>query len=133
MLKNIRQIAKSATEKSADGKSADSGTKNVQSYSITDPTDKHRAQAVAVHDNATEVLELAKSDTSELVREASSRRCAQLLKDNADTRNTLESLAASHRELFFSIAAQSNEDALRTLALQKAETDADLLIIADKA
>jgi len=133
MLKNIRQIAKSATEKSADGKSADSGTKNVQSYSITDPTDKHRAQAVAVHDNATEVLELAKSDTSELVREASSRRCAQLFKDNADTRNTLESLAASHRELFFSIAAQSNEDALRTLALQKAETDADLLIIADKA
>jgi len=134
MLKNIRQIARSATEKSAaESKPSASTATEVQSYSVTDPIDKHRAQAVTTHNDVVDVLELAKSDASEMVREAASRRCAQLLKDNEDTRNTLTTLITDHRELFFSITAQSNDDSLRALALQKAETDADLLIIADKA
>lgn len=115
------------------GKNTNPSTGKVQQqYSITDPVEKHRAQAVATHDNVNDVIALAKSDPGELVREASARRCAQLLEDTSVNRETLLAMLPEHRSLFFSISTQSNSDSLRSFALDKAETDEDLLTIAAK-
>ena len=129
MLKNIRKIVASKSDSDKSGAEKKPGNKDeTPSYSINDSTDKHRAQAVSTHNTLDDVLELAKSDSSELVREAASRRCAQLMEDNDTSKGTLTSLLTNQRALFFSIAAQSNHDSLRHLALEKSETDADLLL-----
>ena len=134
MLKNIRQIGRSKNGK-ADSKVNDKSPAETVPPSITDPSEKIRAKAVSDHKNADTVLQLAISDGSEMVRHAASRRYAQLVTDTEAVRSTLLELHASvdHRALFFSVTALSNEESLRKLSLEKASTDDDLLIIADRA
>ncbi len=131
MLKNIREMV---GDKNA-GTSSDAPAKTQASASINDPSEKQRAKAVAVHEEAETVLQLAKTDQSEMVREAASRRYTQLLTDSESNRSTLESLyqSAEHRALFFAISAASSEQPLRLLSLEKAQTDADLLTITERA
>jgi len=130
MLKNIRQIGQG---KESSG--TDSGKNPDVPPSITDPSDKVRAKAVIAHNDEQAVLQLATTDNSEIVRDAATRRYSHLLKDTESTRQTLLDLhsSAENRVLFFSITALSNEESLRKLALEKASTDDELLIIADKA
>lgn len=133
MLKNIREIGRTKDQKATQ---KTSGAKPAQPpLSITDPSDKIRAKAVATHDDTDALLNLAKTDTSDIVREAATRRYAQLLKDTDSARQTLDELYATTdtRELFFAISALSNETSHRQLSLEKASGDDDLLIIADKA
>ena len=130
MLKNIRQIGRPK-----DSKEGSKPPVETTPPSITDPSEKIRAKAVAVHEDADAVLRLATTDKSEMVQHAAARRYAQLVKDTESVRSTLLQLhtSAEHRALFFSITALSNEESLRNLSLEKASTDDDLLIIADKA
>jgi len=130
MLKNIRQIGRPK-----DGKDDAISIADKEPPSITDPSEKIRAKAVVDHSDADTVLKLATSDSSELVRQTAYRRYAQLVTDTEAVRTTLLNLHTSteHRTLFFSITALSNEESLRQLSLEKASTDDDLLIIADKA
>ena len=130
MLKNIRQIGRPK-----DSKEGSKPPVETTPPSITDPSEKIRAKAVAVHEDADAVLRLATTDKSEMVQQAATRRYAQLVKDTESVRSTLLQLhtSAEHRALFFSITALSNEESLRNLSLEKASTDDDLLIIADKA
>lgn len=138
MLKNIRPLGNKKVGQSKEGKdgsSTDSGNKPDISPSITDPSEKVRAKAVIAHNDEQAVLQLATDDSSEMVRDAATRRYSHLLKDTESARQTLLNLhsSADNRALFFSITALSNEESLRQLALEKASTDDDLLIIADKA
>jgi len=134
MLKNIRQIGRSKNGK-ADSKANDKSPAETVPPSITDPSEKIRAKAVSEHKDADTVLQLATSDGSEMVRHAAGRRYAQLVTDTEAVRSTLLNLHTSvdHRALFFSVTALSNEESLRKLSLEKASTDDDLLIIADRA
>ena len=130
MLKNIRQIGRPK-----DGKEATASASKTVPPSITDTSEKNRTKAVSEHQDADTVLQLATSDDSQMVRQAAGRRYAQLVTDTETVRTTLLNLHSSsdHRALFFSITALSNEESLRKLSLEKASTDDDLLIIADKA
>ncbi len=130
MLKNIRQIGRTKDSKDSTASSTEAVV-----LTITDPSEKIRAKAVAEHKEADTVLGLATSDDSEMVRQAASRRYAQLVTDTESVRATLLDLhnKVEHRALFFSITALSAEESLRNLSLEKASTDDDLLIIADKA
>lgn len=132
MLKNIREMVRDKDDKQTADKSA---AKSEPLPSIDDPSEKLRAKAVAAHGDVDAVLQLAKSDDSLMVREAATRRYTQLATDTEEFRTTLDSLynTTEHRALFFSIAAASNEESFRVLSLEKAQTDEDLLIIADKA
>lgn len=132
MLKNIREKVRDKDNKVASDKAAD---QNTASASVNNSSEKLRAKAVAEHDNLDSLLQFARTDSSELVREAATRRYTQLTTDNEASRKTLESLyqSADDRALFFSITAASNQESLRQLSLEKAQSDDDLLIIAEKA
>ena len=131
MLKNIREKIRDKDDKVASDKPA---IKNEAAASINDSSEKLRARAVAEHDDLDSLLQITKTDNSTLVRDAATRRYTQLTADNDASRKTLESLyqSADTRALFFSITAASNEDSLRQLSLEKAQSDDDLLIIAEK-
>lgn len=132
MLKNIREmIGDKDSKPSSESPSVEKET----TASINDPSEKLRAKAVAAHGDLDAVLQLAKTDSSELVREAATRRYSQLLSDSDSVRNTLDNLyeSSDYRDLFFAVTAASNEEPLRLLSLEKAQTDNDLLIIAERA
>ncbi len=132
MLKNIKQmIGEKETKAVSDAPAARADSQ----ASINDPSEKLRAKAVADHGDLDAVMQLAKTDNSELVREAATRRYTQLLSDSEPARNTLNGLyeSAEHRTLFFAITAASNEESLCNLSLEKAQTEEDLLIIAERA
>ena len=132
MLKNIKQLRQSKSTSNA-GADSSSNTPSTPP-SITDPVDKRRALAAASHNDASVLLNMAQSDSSEAVREACARRYASLIEDNESTRQTLSALAESKntKPLFLTIAAQSNESSLRKLCLDKSDSDDDLLIVAEK-
>ncbi len=147
MLKNIREMTKGKEQKPAgknsNGKNAasnnagskDAGSESESELSINDPLDKRRAKAVALHHDAQAVLQLARADNSELVRESAARRYSQLITDSDASRTILDELlqSSTDRPLFFAISAASNEESLRLLSLEKSQTDDDRLIIAEKA
>jgi len=128
MLKNLRQLGKNTDDKAGAPKDAAPVT-----YSITDPLEKNRLAAIAVHENGDELLQLAQSDKSENIKHAATRRYAQVLLDNESTRNQLTTLLASDRSLFFAVTAQSQLQPLRDMGFANASSDTDYLSIAENA
>ena len=131
MLKNIKQLRQ---PKSTDRGAKENSNAPSSPPLINDPVDKRRALAAATHNDASTLLTMAQSDSSEAVREACARRYASLIEDNEETRQTLAKLADNKKTkpLFLTIAAQSNESSLRKLCLDKSDSDNDLLIVAEK-